>query len=214
MTVTLLLVAAVVAVLDWAAVSYRLFRIEYLLKPATLALLVAAAASADIGVAKPWLVAGLAFGLAGDIALMLSRDGRTDPPFIAGLSAFLLGHIGYVVGFLTIGIRVVDLLAGALIAGGIASIALPSVLRGAVRRAGRPFAGVVAAYAAVLAWMAVTAVGTGIAVTAVGGVLFMLSDTLIARARFVARMRHNDLLVIVSYHLAQFLIVLGLIRSF
>jgi uncharacterized membrane protein YhhN len=213
-TVTLLVVAAVVAVPDWAAVGYRLFRIEYVLKPATLALLIAAAASADIGVTKPWLVAGLAFGLAGDIGLMLSHEGRTDPPFIAGLSSFLIGHVCYIIGFLHLPVRLIDLLAGALVAGGIASIVLPQVLRGAAGSAGRLLAGIVAGYATVLAWMTVTAVGTGIVLTAIGGVLFMASDTLIARQRFVALVRHGDLLVIVSYHLAQFLIVLGLIRSF
>ena len=36
MTGTLLLVAAVLAVGDWLAVHYRFFRVEFVLKPATL----------------------------------------------------------------------------------------------------------------------------------------------------------------------------------
>jgi uncharacterized membrane protein YhhN len=213
-TVPLLIVAAVVAVLDWTAVAYRLFRIEYLLKPLTLALLIAAAAGADLGVTKPWVLAALGFGLAGDIGLMLSHEGRTDLPFIAGLGSFLLGHACYVVAFLRHGVHGIDVLAGLLVAAGIAALALPRVLRNAARSAGRPFAIIVAAYAAFLAAMTTTAVGTGAIATAIGGVLFMASDTLIARERFVVRVRHGELLVMVSYHAAQFLIVIGLIRVF
>ncbi len=41
------------------------------------------------------LVAGLALGVAGDIALL----GKTDRAFLAGLGAFLLGHLAYVIAF-------------------------------------------------------------------------------------------------------------------
>lgn len=214
MTVTLLIVAAAVAVGDWAAVNARLFRLEYVLKPVTIVLLIAAAMSADLGVARPWVLAALVFGLLGDIALLISTDGQPDPPFIAGLGAFLVGHICYLVGFLRVGVRALDLLAGVLVVAGVAGLALPAVLRGAARAAGKRFAAAVAAYAALLATMAVLAVGTSIVATAVGGVLFLGSDTLLARRRFVSPVRRGPLLVIVSYHLAQFLILLGLIRSF
>jgi uncharacterized membrane protein YhhN len=207
-------VAAVVAVADWVAVHQRLVHLEYVLKPATLALLVAGAASADLGDLKPWVGAALALGLLGDVGLMLSAGDRTDPPFLFGLGAFLLGHICYVVAFARHGVRGLDVLAGLLIVGGIAALTLPGVLRGAARSAGRPFAGVVAGYAALLSAMTVFAVGTGVVAVAVGGVLFLASDTLIARRRFVADVPSGDLLVIVTYHVAQFLLLLGLIRSF
>ena len=106
-----------------------------------------------------------------------------------------------------------------------ADVALPGDVAGVVseaekgiadlnRAAGPEFAAVVGAYAAFLAVMAVLAVGTSIIATAFGGVLFLVSDTLIARDRFVAPVRHGKLLVIVTYHLAQFLILIGLIGSF
>ena len=212
MTVTLLVVAAVAAVGDWAAVWLRLFRLEYVFKPLTLALLVAAACVAELGDAKPWVVAALVLGLLGDVGLMLS-SGRTDPPFLAGLAAFLLGHVCYLVGFARTGLRPVDVLAGVLIAVGVAALTLPQVLRGARRSAGRPFALVVAGYATLLAAMTALAVGTGIVATAIGGALFLVSDTLIARRRFVAEVRHGDLLVMVTYHLAQALILIGLIGA-
>ncbi|HKC29285.1 MAG TPA: hypothetical protein VKB75_14825, partial [Jatrophihabitans sp.] len=67
MPVTLLVIAALTAAGDWAAVQQRLFRVEHLLKPATMALLLAAAATADLGDLKPWVLGALAFGLIGDI---------------------------------------------------------------------------------------------------------------------------------------------------
>lgn len=214
MTATLLIVAAVVALGDWAAVYLRLFRIEYILKPLVLALLVAVAATADLGAAKPWVVAALVLGLLGDIGLMLSRDGRTDPPFVLGLGAFLIGHLCYIIAFARVGLNGLELVAGLLVVAGVAGLTLPQVLRGAARSAGRPFAYVVAGYAAVLSAMTVLAVGTGIVVTAIGGVLFLVSDTAIARERFVERLPYGSVVVIVTYHLAQFLILIGLIRSF
>ncbi len=214
MALTLYLVAAGVALLDWVAVERRLFRLEYIFKPLTLALLVVAAVAADVGPAHPWIVAGLAFGLLGDIGLMLSKDGEPDPPFLAGLGAFLAGHVCYLVGFTRHGVRGLDLLAGLLIVVGVAGLTLPQVLRGAKQQAGREFAVVVAAYAGVLSAMTVFAVGTTAIATAVGGVLFLVSDTLIARDRFVRTIPHGPLLIIATYHAAQFLIVLGLVRSF
>ena len=212
MTVALLIVAAAAAVGDWLAVQFRLYRIEYALKPATLALLVAVAAVEDLPGVKPWVIAALALGLLGDVGLMLS-DGHTDVPFIAGLSAFLLGHVAYIVGFTKLGLRNIDLVAGALIVAGLAGLTVPAVLRGAARTAGPPLALVVAGYAGVLSCMTVLAVGTGCVPIAAGAVLFLLSDSLIARERFVATMPLGKLLIIVTYHLAQFLILIGFIRA-
>lgn len=212
MPVALLVAAAVAAVGDWLAVHLRLFRLEYILKPLTLLLLVVATVIADLGDPKPWVVGALVFGLMGDVGLMLS-SGDTDPPFLVGLGAFLIGHVWYLVAFAVAGLRALYLLAGLLIVAGIAGLALPAVLRGAARSAGRMFACVVGGYATLLAAMSALAIGTGIIATAIGGVLFLASDTLIARNRFVAQVRHGDLLVIVTYHLAQFLIVVGLIAA-
>lgn len=212
MTVALLIAAAALAVGDWFAVQFRLFRIEFVLKPAVLALLVAVAAINDLGTVKPWVIAGLALGLLGDIGLMLS-DGRADRPFIGGLLAFLLGHVAYIIAFTKLGLRNIDLIAGGLVVAGVAGLALPAALRGAARSAGHEFALVVAGYAGVLASMAVLGVGTGCIPIAVGAVLFLISDTLIARDRFVAHVPHGGLLIIVTYHAAQFLILIGFLRS-
>lgn len=212
MTVALFLAATVVAVLDWVAVEERFFRIEYLAKPLALALLLGAAVA---GGADGWVIAALGCGLAGDVGLLVAddRSTRVEPAFVAGLGAFLVGHACYLVAFVRAGVTGVDVLAGALVAAGIATLALPAVLRGAARAAGAPFAAVVGAYAAALAAMATLGVGTGRLLTALGAQLFLVSDVVLARERFVARVPHGRLAVIVTYHLGQGLILLGLLRT-
>ncbi|WAX58830.1 lysoplasmalogenase [Jatrophihabitans cynanchi] len=214
MTIGLLLAAAIVAVGDWAAVGRRYFRIEYLLKPLTLVLLIAAAAAADLGAAKVWVLAALAFSLAGDVALVCSDRAAAEPDsaLLIGLGSFLLGHVCYLIAFARHGVHGLYLLAGLLVVAGAAALSLPQVLAGARRTGGRQLAIIVAGYAVLLAAMAVFAVGTGTIATALGGLLFLASDTVLGHDRFVRRVPRGPLLVIVSYHAAQLLIVIGLLR--
>ena len=215
-TAILFVVAAVVAVGDWLAVWQRFFRIEYLLKPLTLVLLIAAAASADLpGDVKPWVLAALVLGLVGDVALMLSRDdaGKLDGPFLIGLAAFLAGHVCYLAAFARYGLGGLQMLAGLLVVVGTAALTLPRILSRAKTAGGQELMAVVGTYAAVLGAMAVLAVGTKSVLTAVGGLLFLGSDTVLAWERFVKPIRGGPVIVIVSYHLAQALIVLGLIAG-
>jgi len=215
-TVVLLAVTGLVAVGDWFAVQRHLFRLEYLLKPLTMAVLIAAAATADLPVVKVWIVAALVFGLLGDVGLMLSdkQADKPDLPFMLGLGSFLVGHVCYLAAFARYGIHPKAVIAGALIVGGAAVLVLPKVLGGAMRTGGRELAAVVSLYAAALSGMAILAVGTTATATAIGGVLFLGSDMLIALERFVARIRLGPLLVIVTYHAAQVLILVGLLNSF
>ncbi len=180
-----------------------------MLKPLTLALLVAAAATADLGAARPWVVAALAFSLVGDVAL-LRRD---EVAFLVGLCAFLLGHLCYLVAFAQVGLHPADVVIGALVAAAVSGFALPRVLRGAAAEAGSGFAAAVALYALVLGAMTALGVGTAIVATAVGAVLFLASDTVLAWERFVVPLRHGPLAVVVTYHLAQLLIVIGLVAA-
>ncbi len=215
MTATLFVIAALAAIGDWLAVWQRFFRIEYLLKPLTLVLLIAATASADLPEIKVWVLAALVLGLIGDVALMLSKDdaGRLDGAFLIGLAAFLAGHVCYLAAFARYGLGGLQMLAGLLVVVGSAALTLPRVLSGAKRAGGQELMAVVGTYAAVLAAMAVLAVGTKSVLTAVGGLLFLGSDTVLAWERFVKPVRGGPVVVIVSYHLAQALIVLGLIAG-
>src|SRR2546428_6059348 len=81
----------VFAVLDCLAVSRSVRSLEYVAKPATLLALLAYAVC---GHPSPWLLAALAFSLAGDVFLMLPAA-----LFLAGLAAFLVAHLAYIGAF-------------------------------------------------------------------------------------------------------------------
>jgi uncharacterized membrane protein YhhN len=211
--VSLFVLAALSAAGDWFAVARRLYRLEYILKPLTMAFLVAAAISANLYFIHGWVIAAVVFGLLGDVGLMLSK-GRTDLPFILGLGSFLVGHVCYIAAFVRLHLDGLHVIAGLLVVFGAALISLPAVLGGARRLGGTELATVVALYAGALSAMTVLAVGTGLLLTALGGVLFLASDSLIAWERFATPVPRGRLLIIVSYHLAQGLILIGLIRAF
>jgi uncharacterized membrane protein YhhN len=217
-TVALLVLAGMVAVADWVAIARHLSRAEYIAKPLTLVLLVAAAGSADLGTAKAWVLAALVLGLFGDVALLFTRgnpeleERDQDPAFLTGLGCFLFGHLAYVVAFTRHGLHPVQLLAGVLVVLGAAVLAMPKVLRGADHEGGRVLAVAVGTYAAALSAMAVLGFGTAAVVTAIGALLFLASDITLAWARFVQPLLRGPLIVAVTYHLAQLLIVIGLLR--
>lgn len=212
MTVALLVVAGIFAVVDWYAVERRHKRIEYAAKPLTVLALVLAAATADLPDIKGWVVAALVLGLLGDVGLLLAadEDGPPDLPFLLGLGSFLLGHVCYLVAFVRYGLHGWQLVAGLLIVAGLGVLLLPRVLSGARRVGGASLAPVVAVYATALSAVAALGVGTAAIATAIGGVLFLVSDSLIAWERFVRRIPHGPLAVIVTYSAAQALILLGL----
>jgi uncharacterized membrane protein YhhN len=217
MTVAFLAAAGVVALGDWFAVSRRRHRIEYVAKPLTLALIAGAACFADLGAAKPWVIAALVFGLLGDIALLFTDESRPsdeaqlDPPFLIGLGCFLLGHLAYVIAFTRHGLHPIQLLAGALVVVGAATLALPRILRGAREEGGPQLMAAVAGYAVVLLAMVTLGFGTAAVATAFGALLFLASDLTLAWGRFVQPLLRGPVIVAVTYHLAQALIVIGLI---
>jgi uncharacterized membrane protein YhhN len=152
------------------------------------------------------IAAGLVFALAGDVFLMLPGD-----RFLFGLICFLLTHFAYIYA-LTRDARP----RGWPIFAGFAVVALLMVagLWNAVPSAMRlP----VAVYAAALAFMAAQAVsragqmeqGTPAAATArlaaIGGVFFLISDTILAYGRFRWSIPGQPLWVLGSYYIAQWL---------
>ncbi|MCX8025727.1 MAG: lysoplasmalogenase, partial [Thermanaerothrix sp.] len=88
-------VMAILAAIDWWAVSRERLRVRYWAKPgALLALILAFTTAGGWHSASPWFGVGLIFSLLGDIALLLPRR-----YFLFGLLAFLLAHITYIIGF-------------------------------------------------------------------------------------------------------------------
>ena len=71
----------------------------------------------------------------------------------------------------------------------------------------------VAAYSLIISAMVVTATGTASWLAAVGAMTFAVSDSIIGYDRFVRPVRRADLPVMVTYHVGQLLLVLGLIAA-
>ena len=181
----------VLAALDWMAVGWHRKRLEYFAKPATLLALLGYAALGSGG--STWLLAALAFSLAGDVFLMLPAD-----LFAAGLAAFLVGHLAYVVAFATpVGTLLVWLPVVLVATAPVAIRILRHVHAPGLRTA-------VAVYMMAIALMAAAAVGSGDVIAIVGALLFVSSDSLLAWNRFVRPFSSAHLAVMVTYHLGQF----------
>lgn len=205
----LLAAAAVCAVVDWVAVVREDHRLQIVVKPATTLLLVGVAATA--GTPEPTtrvlLVLAAAFGLLGDIALL----GRGESAFLAGLGSFAIGHALYVGAALTVGlVWPAPLWALPFMAVLLGWRFLPETVPGARRTGGTVMAGAVVVYAVIISAMVVTATGTGHVLAALGAMGFAASDWVLGYDRFVRPLRHGHVSVMVTYHVGQALLLLGL----
>lgn len=204
------------AAVDWLAVGINCPKWRVVSKPAVILLLIIgfSLASGWRG-GGAWFGVGLVFSLAGDVFLML-------PPsfFPAGLAAFLIAHLAYIIGF-----------NQSLIIPGW-EFALPTLgvilfdwivfrrLRSAIlcQPKGRwirfPVLGYIVIislmlFSSLLCWLRPDWPNIAAALVSLGALLFYFSDTLLAINRFCGPVRGGRVMVIVSYHLAQTAIVTG-----
>jgi uncharacterized membrane protein YhhN len=207
-TAVLLLVAGVYAVGNWWAVHVENQRLEWVCKPATLAALTGAAVacSPDDPQVKWAFVVGLLLSLAGDVFLMLPQD-----LFLQGLISFFLAHVAYVVGFALAGPEPVLLAVGVVVVLlGVAFVGRPLVAK--VKAGDQAEMAVpVMAYMGVISLMVVFAFGAGNPFGIAGALSFYASDATLGWDRFAAKLLNGHVLVMVTYHVAQFLLVLSLI---
>ena len=201
---------AVCALLDWYAVARADHALERVAKPAALAALILAAVvlgapDADGG---RWLLAALVLGLVGDVCLL----GKSDARFRAGLAAFLVGHLAYVACFVQVGLPRPGWSWLGLLAVAAAFVVTRRVVPATYRHGGASMAAPVAVYTLVIAAMLVTAWWTGLALVAAGATVFVCSDSVLAVNRFARPLARADLVVMVTYHVGQALIVLGVLR--
>lgn len=207
MVATFATVALVLAVADWFAVWLGSSRMRFVTKPGAMIALVVVAVSLEPASEsmRAVFVAALALSLAGDVFLLWS-----DRWFRAGLTAFLLAHIAYTVGFsmmLTTGV-------GALIGLAVVAVGLAAVARrilSAVRDTDARLVLPVSAYMTVISVMVVAAATTGSIVAFIGALLFYVSDSILAWGRFVQPNRILSVLVMVTYHAAQAGLVISLL---
>ncbi|HSX67738.1 lysoplasmalogenase [Nocardioides sp.] len=204
---------ALVALADWVAVARGDRRAEAVLKPAATLALIAVPAAALVSFGEPdasvsitvWLFVALFFGLLGDIALLSD----SIPRFKLGLAAFLVGHLAYLLAFLQTGTD--GPVGAAFTVLFLALVATRHVLPEAWRMGGPTLAIPVAAYTLVIGAMLFAAFGTGIGLIAVGASIFVASDSILSVNRFVRPLPRGHLMVMVTYHVGQALIVAGLL---
>lgn len=201
---------------DWVAVGAGMNRLRRVTKPgAMLALLAGFSLAGGWQGNTFWFGLGLVFSLAGDIFLMLPAGA-----FMAGLGAFLLAHICYIIGF-SQGLlwpgweAVFPLLAIAA-----ADFLIYRRLRRALmaRPRGRWMRFPLHAYQIVISTMFVTAALTlwradwphpADWLASAGALLFVISDSVLAINRFASPFRGGKLMVIISYHLGQIALISG-----
>jgi len=207
----LAVLTAVVAVLDWSAVVAGRRDRETWLKPGTLVLLIATvvAAGAPDHRAGVWLVVALAFGLLGDIALL---DDTVERRFLAGLAAFLVGHLSYVVCFVALGLATGWWLAAGAGVMVVALVVGNGVLPATFRSGGLALAGPVAAYMCVIGAMTITGWLTHDGWIAIGATVFVASDSILAINKFVRPLAWARPAIMVTYHVGQALIAIGVLR--
>lgn len=216
------LAALLFAALESFALWKKIRPLEYVAKPAVMLVLFAwLTRSAGLSGAALWFGLGLLCSLAGDILLMISLERL----FLAGLVAFLLAHVFYVIGFnvplsqqasawsfvlaMLIGVsgaRVMRPILAALAGRGQARMKLPVLV-----------------YSLVISVMLLSAMlkifdpawklGAA-ALVSLGAFLFYLSDILLAWNKFVAPIQHGRIYNICAYHLGQVAIIAGVIMQF
>ncbi|WP_374674499.1 lysoplasmalogenase [Ideonella sp.] len=201
--------AAVSAVAAIAAEMWGLRGLFMVLKPLTTALLIAWAWPRGAGepLRQAALRAGLVLSWLGDVALLWPREG-----FLPGLVAFLLAHLAYLVVFGRSrpaahgASRWAPFIAYAAVAAGVLAHlwpGVPAALRAPVM-----------AYVAALGSMAALSAGAWLAARgtpahaaarlgAVGGLLFLLSDALLATHRFAGPVPMAGVGILATYWVAQ-----------
>jgi uncharacterized membrane protein YhhN len=140
------------------------------------------------------------------------------------MGAFLAAHLAYIAGFLGAGGAPQPAALLLLVLVGAANLVIGRTILRGVRsaRESRPMAPALATYMLVISLMLAAAWSTlfqpawtpaPALLAALGASLFALSDALIAYDRFVRPVPASDILVMVSYHLAQLGIVAGFLTS-
>jgi uncharacterized membrane protein YhhN len=208
-----LLVSSIV--LNWLAAIYNWRKVFVITKPLVLILLLTIFLILSKGDLQFfWLYLALVFSLAGDILLLYPMRA-----FILGLVAFLFAQVAYILGFNAILPPLVPALTAAfvvfLLVGMVYLVFQAEIRKKPDLKRMRP---AILLYALMLSAMAASAVlnlfkpawhSTAASLTALGGILFLSSDLMLAHNRFVRQFRSSHILVMMTYHLAQLLLVLG-----
>lgn len=216
-----LLLALVFAGLEALAVWKNWHRLEWVAKPGVmLCLFIWLLARTGLQGPMLWFGLGILFSLFGDVLLLFLHDRM----FLAGMAAFLLTHVFYLIGFqdkllhptgwsfillffiFLNGNRLLRRIVGAMRTRGEDRLVTPVIVYGLVAS--------LMLYAAMStifdpAWET----GAAFYVSA-GAFLFWISDLLLAWNKFVAPLKNGQVPSIVAYHLGQIGLIAGVISQF
>ncbi len=228
MLTTLVFISVLIAaVADWAAVVKGWKKIETIAKPATMVLLFGFLAVAGGFGATPLTCFGLGiiFSLAGDIFLMVSYTRISNRWFLAGLAAFLLAHVTYIIGLniplgrtsplWAIGIGVILALASARV--------MRRILSGLRERGLHRLIVPVVAYGTVITLMLLSAflalyridwITNAAGLVSLGAILFYFSDITLAWNKFVTPIKNGRLMNMILYHLGQIGLIAGVVIQY
>ena len=199
------------ALVDWYAVAREDRRTETWAKPLVLSslLVVAVVLGATSSTAGVWLLVALVFGLLGDVALLSD----SLPRFRAGVAAFLVGHLAYVAWFASLGLPMPVWSWAGLVVLAAALFATRGVVPATHRLEGPALSVPVAVYSVVIGAMLLCAWFTGVPLVALGASVFVVSDAVLSIDRFVRPIPHARLILMVTYHVGQALIVAGVLTA-
>jgi uncharacterized membrane protein YhhN len=227
LTTILSLAVVTTAAATWVAVAKGWKKLEYLSKPITVVFLLGTLIQAG-GLRGTPLVCfglGLLFSLAGDVFLMISYARLSNRWFLAGLSAFFLAHVVYIIALnLPFGtpspVWAIGLgLILAITAGRVLRRILAGVRAKGLPRLVRP----VMVYGMVITIMLLSAFLTiyrpdwktsASGLVCLGASLFYFSDLLLAWNKFVKPVRNGRLMNMAAYHLGQMALIAGAVIQF
>jgi uncharacterized membrane protein YhhN len=204
----LLALAMALALVDWWAVARRLERLEVVAKPAVIVALIGVVVLLEPSapsLARFLVLVALAASLVGDVALLPGRS------FLLGVAAFAVAQVAYAASFAVRSVASVGLVAGVATAVAVALVVGRPLLRAAPRELRVALTG----YLLAILTMAVLATATLVPAAIIGAWAFVASDALLAWSRFVAPAAATTvprrLATMVTYHVAQMLLVLSLV---
>lgn len=207
MTAVVAALLALACALDCIARGTGARRLELVAKPLATCLVIALALArgSDDDAVLALLVGALLACLAGDVLLLPALD-----RFLAGLAAFLAGHLLFAAAAAARGL---PRPGAALLAGVAAALLIPAVgrtiLAGAARSDPRLRAPV-AVYMLAVGGLAPMAAATGRGWALFGAACFAVSDSILGWDRFVGRLGWAPVAVMITYHLALIGLALGL----
>lgn len=207
-----------ISAVDWLMVGLDKSKWRMVTKPGVMLVLLAGFTLAGGWQGEgTWFGLGLLFSLAGDFLLMLPSNG-----FIAGLVAFLVAHIAYIIGFnqsfvipgwgfllAVLALAVFDGLSYWNIRKSIMSCPKDRWLRYPLL----VYMVVISlmVFSGLLCWFRPDWPLPAAVMVSLGALLFYFSDTTLAFDRFCKPVRGGQILVITTYHIAQISIVAGVL---